>query len=58
VSSQLAKEKGNSGRREVWRDIQVEGKNSVQVGVSMTSLEGSSLLSGSSRKTATGHEPG
>jgi len=41
----------------VWRDIQAEG-NSVQGGVSITSLKDSSLRGEALKKTATGHEAG
>ena len=47
----------NSGRREVWRVIQAERRNSVRGGLLGISLEMSSSRGGASRKTAIRHEP-
>jgi len=49
---------GNPGRREVWRVIQAEKRNTIRGGVSRISLKGSSSRGGASKKTATGRDSG
>ena len=56
ASSQLAKETGYPGMREVWRLCKLKEGNSVRGRVSRISLEGSSSRGGDSRKSATGRE--